>query len=317
MPVTLRGKPVEAIRQFLVLRLTRPELFRPSDRSGYRRAVDFYGLRGMFRAFAGAFAAYHRSHGRYPDLVHPKTYTEKVVWQKFFTALPVPQAGNKLLTGSFIPPDLPELTVVPIVYHSAEARLPPNDALAPGWYYLKSNYGSDMFRPVEYPLSPEDRVELEALAARWLKGSYGLKTGEWWYNLIPKEILLEPSISGAGAAAAWCFHVLDGQVASIVLVRKIGEETQVVRLAPDFTVATHQSDKRPRLQDYDDHGLKDELTRLALGVARPFGLIRVDLYVTDAREIYLGEVTFSPSNGLVRYPPEWDLAYGAMLRSIS
>ena len=316
MRMTLRGKSFTALRDFLILMVTRPKLFRKSITPGYMRAVDFYGLWPMFRVFHSAYKSYYAHYGRYPDLVHPKLYSEKITWQKFFTLLPVPQSGNKLLTHKFIPEGLEGVKTVPIVFQSRQPELPPNDAIAPGWYYLKANYGCNLFRPVEYPLSTEKRAELEALTAGWLEGEYGRGTGEWWYSTFPQEILLEQSLAEGGSATTWCFHTLGGQVATIGLARKIDGQEQVVRLAPDMSPLNFDRAGQVRLESYDDYGLGGELTRIATALAQAFDLVRIDLYVTPSREIFLGEVTLSPFNGLLGFPQEWDVSFGKLARVI-
>src|SRR5207244_10914888 len=110
--------------------------------------------RSLLWKTAGRFVA---RHGYAPDLFQPERFLEKLVWRKFFSNLEVPQSGNKLLVGSYIPPHLERHVRVPeVVWRSAAPQLPDDRDIAPCWYYLKSNHGSGFVERVRYP-SPEER----------------------------------------------------------------------------------------------------------------------------------------------------------------
>jgi hypothetical protein len=303
-------------RQFVHLRLTRPDLFAQPHTPGLQTAWGFYDHRRFLRILMITFRKFQNAHGGMPDIVHPRTFSEKVLRQKFFGTLPLPEAGNKLLTHRFIPDDLDGVRAVPIVYHSTDPCLPPDDALPPGSYFLKANHGSDMFRPMQWPPSEGTRAELDALCANWLSRNFGYWQGEWWYSGCTREILIEPNISPEASATSWCYAVLGGKIGYISLIRKVNGETQVTRLDPDHRPLPHQPENRTRITEFDDHGLKDRMAEAALAIARPFPLVRVDLYVTEAREIFLGEVTFAPGDGRTSFPPEFDLEMGALVTGI-
>ncbi len=309
----------ECIRQYAILRLTRPALFAPSRTPDRMNASEFYSRIEFLKALRAAFCKFRSTQGRYPDLVHPQRYLDKIVWRKFFGEIPAPAAGNKLLTYRFVPEGLEGLEglkTVPILWHSPEPALPSNDAFAAGWYYLKASHGSNMFRSVQYPLAAEDRAELEALCARWLETPFGRRDGQWWYAAFPPEVLLEPSLYPGGSAVTWCYLILDGKIAYISLVRKVNGEEQITRLDTNYQLLDEQSDRWSLITDYDDFGMKDQLQVMALTLAKPFPLVRIDLYVTPDRQIYLGEVTFSPTNATLKLSEGMDRRLGAMAPSI-
>ena len=173
--------------------------FNKAPRSGYLRGIDFYKGWRLIHALALAMYFFRQSHGFYPNLLRPVYFDEKLFKLKFFTELKTPESGNKLLTSKFIPAELKaSIGVAKIIWHSPMARLPRNDEIVPGAYFLKASHGAGMFKKIRYPLREDELVYLEWLCQEWLKNSYGVTTGEWWYSTFQKEILIEEPVGSAG-----------------------------------------------------------------------------------------------------------------------
>lgn len=278
--------------------------FRRKPRPGHVRGIDFYDGNTLIQTVAFAMYKYHRFHGTLPDFVNPSRYDEHIFRRKFFAEFKVPESGNKLLTSSFIPAHLKDLIHSPkIVWHSPHAELPANDELAPGFYYLKANHGSNMFQRIEYPLKENERRLLESKCAAWLANDYGIHDGEWWYSVPPKEILIEKQIGSSAESIAWNVYVFKDRIGLISAYRKTLRNGIMVEESTwfdeDFQVSRFQSSERPRLQDFHlSEDAKARLVSAALDIAKPFDFIRVDLLLDEMERIYLGEITFTPSNGL-------------------
>lgn len=305
----------EAARQYALLRIGASARFMAKPKPGHRRGIDFYSAPELVRVMGRMFYSFRKKHGSYPNLVRPVRYNEKILWHKLFAELPVPEAGNKSLTSRFIPADRSDVKPMPIVFRSTEAVLPPNDALEPGWYFVKANHGSDMLKHVHFPLAEDERKALESTCAAWLTFEYGRAEGEWWYCAFPKEILIERAITANEPAVTWCFAVVAGVIIRISIVRKVEGETLITRLDPSFNLSAEQNPIRRPVSSYDDFGMRHQMTEIALALSKPFGICRVDLYVTPDREIYLGEMTFAPGNGLTIMSEKLDLELGQMVRS--
>src|SRR5262249_32385536 len=153
--------------------------FNKAPRVGYLRGIDFYKGVKLISTIAFAMYRYRRFHGLYPNLLKPKYFDEKLFKSKFFTELKVPESGNKLLTSSFIPADWKtSISVAKIVWHSPTAKLPRNNEIKSGYYFLKASHGCGMFKT----LTEDEFICLEKICEKWLENDYGLTTGEWWYN---------------------------------------------------------------------------------------------------------------------------------------
>ena len=127
--------------------------YRPRDpaltRPGFSRGIDYYKFDALVQVLAVVLAVYRNTAGRYPDLLNPKLYSEKVSALKFLAPLKVPESGNKLLTASFLTPEARSTIRIPeVVWHSAEPILPMNGAMEDGDYYLKTNHGSGRCRRI-------------------------------------------------------------------------------------------------------------------------------------------------------------------------
>jgi hypothetical protein len=101
-------------------------------------------------------------HGAFPDLAAPARCQEKLFWRKFLGLLKVPETGDKLNHHRLVPAALRPLVLLPeVVWRSATARLPDNEAVEPGWYFLKRTTAaatrSGSTSPSTRPSAPNSR----------------------------------------------------------------------------------------------------------------------------------------------------------------
>jgi len=288
--------------------------FRRAPRPGHLRGIDFYTASNFLVALAQAAWVYQRRQGRLPNIVSPRTMTEKMFWFKFFAEMKVPESGNKLMTASFIPAALREtVRTADIVWHSPEPILPGSDKIEDGVYYLKTNHGANMFRRIEYPLRPEEKAKLEGEFGKHLAALYGFWGGEWWYNAFPRELLLERSISSRENPIAWNHYVFGRELPLIIGYRKIGGGAEAIVLNPDFSTFEWQDDRVPLLAfDMPSPAARATMREAALAIGSGFPFARIDFLLGDAEEVYLSEVTFSPGNALTPWPEEINRRLGAM-----
>lgn len=309
---------IATIREQIGALISRPgSPFYVPPPAGLLRGIDVYPVSTLLRVASLGAYRYKQAHGVFPNLQQPKRLSEKIFRANYFRPLKVPETGNKLATGSFLPKHLQsEIALAEIVWRSRKAQLPPDDEIEAGTYYLKTNHGSDMFRRIEWPVSHDQRGELEQEFAGYLAKPYGYDSGEWWYTCIDRALFLERSVSSDPHPIAWCCYTFRSKVALVIAYRKLGPEAETIWLNPDFTPASLQnpSKRRPRLE------LPSEATRQAMllaasAIGRPFPFVRVDFLLGDDERIYLSELTFSPGNATTPWPAELDLQLGALWTS--
>jgi len=313
----LRSTPAPApshpLHQFARLMGARASPFRNQPLDGYKRGIDFYSAADLPRVLATAAAQFEKSHGRFPNLIQPQRYTDKIFWSKFFRQMKVPETGNKLLTASFIPDDLRESIQVPeIVWHSTRARVPRGDEVEPGTYYLKANLGSDRYARVTYPITDAEADALDSEFEAHLTRDYNWWRGEWWYHVFQRELLLERAIGAAEHSTSWNFLVIGGEIARIAVYQKLeGGTVRKTHLTPQFEPLPGDEASQAIYRLPSAQAL-ERMCIAARGIGGPLRFVRVDFLLDEEERPYLGEVTFTPGNAVARLPEEMDMELGAV-----
>lgn len=304
----------ETLRQFqyLISDTSKSPLLQKSP-SGYKRGVDIYSMAALANIIANAMRSFKIAHNIYPSLLKPQGFNQKIFYRKFFEPLQAGKIGNKLATDSFIPDDLRAvLTCPPLVWRSDKHFLPANDAIAPGNYYLKANHGSNFNCAIQYPLNEEDKAALESECERWLNSTYGVLSGEWWYNVFKKEIFIEENISPEQPAMSFNFFVTAGEVVYVCMhLKQTGEE---LYMDSEFN-AIHDNDNKDnflKIIGAFKNDTKEKLKYYAAAIGKTFSFVRVDFFIGSDEKIYLAELTLSPGNGLADRPAGFDEKLGQL-----
>lgn len=282
--------------------------------NGFKRGIDFYSTTSFIDVLLDAVCIFRRRHGRFPELIDPKRFSDKLFWSKFFAEFKTPETGNKLLNGHFIPEAARHLVSCPeIVWRSTIARLPPNGEIEDGFYYLKTNHGCNMYHRVRFPLADAPRRALEAKFSDFLKLRYGMRSGEWWYNDFTTEIFLERSVSEHSHSIAWNHFVFGGQVVLLSVFRKVSEGAEATLLDPDYKEIDFQNPSRQRVSfALPSPALRAKMSEAARLIGGQFGFARVDFLIGDDEQLYLSEITFTPGNGLTYWPDGLDFELGRL-----
>lgn len=118
---------------------------------GFKRGIDVI-TDDLFAKFRFSCKAYANNHGRQPNVISPVTFTEKQVLFKFFGLIPEQSPSDKLRSPGFLPKDYRDYVKVPRkIWVSDNYKLPENDEIEAGDYYLKSNHSSGTNCPDNLP----------------------------------------------------------------------------------------------------------------------------------------------------------------------
>ncbi|MGB8742989.1 MAG: ATP-grasp fold amidoligase family protein, partial [Xanthobacteraceae bacterium] len=197
--------------------------------------------------------------------------------------------------------------------HSPMAKLPRNNEIKTGYYFLKANHGSGMFKRIRYPLSGDELVCLERTCEEWLESNFGLPTGEWWYSAFQKEILIEEQVGVESEPISWYFYTFGGVIGQITAHRKGGLMDELSWFDENFEILTYQHPKTSRVKNiFLTQDAKNRLRLYASRIGRQFGFVRVDFLVDDNQNIYLGELTFAPTNALNYFSNERQKYLGSL-----
>jgi hypothetical protein len=268
------------------------------------RLRDFWRLRRSYRAKFGYF----------PRVAFAKTFNEKLWRRKFLDRDPrMPLRADKLLVKTFVAEKLGPGWVTPTLWHGA--ALPPlHERKWPRPFVLKANHGSGWNIFVR-SANDLDWPRIEALCATWLSSIYGESTGEWFYNKIERQLLIEPFIGNAASLPIdyklWAFG---GRVELIQV--DTDREHQHKRAMFDrewkqlpFTILYPIEERH-----IDPPHSLERMIAAAQTLSEGMSFVRVDLYEIDGAPRF-GEMTFYPGAGLVPFdPPEYDAIIGALWR---
>lgn len=301
------------LTQLLCLRFFKNSPFNQQPKIGYLRGIDFYKPWLFLKTLISTAHRFRQVHKKYPNLVNPKTFSDKMFKSKYFGYFKVPEAGNKLLTERFIPAHLVSIISYPkIVWHSNSPVLPTNEEIKPGRYYLKSNHGSGAVKRIEYPLKPDERKRMQQVAARWLATNLGLAGGEWWYNAFPKQVLLEEDVCLNEESTAWCFFIFSGELAYMSAVKKTANGMQFTWLDQNLQPLKFQKIQAKRVENLEIPSSIHQAIHAAKEIGKPFHHVRVDCLFGRDDKIYLNEMTFTTNNALMARTREMEHWLGSM-----
>jgi len=256
--------------------------------------------------------------GREPDLDHPRTINEKILWlnlrhrdQRWI------DCSDKVAARQFVRQRIGEEYLVPLLGVYEDADDIDLDSL-PDRFIIKAAHGSG------WNLIVRDKQALNWRQAKrtvqdWLARSYYAHKREWQYRAVPHRIVIEELLLDEGGEIpddykVWC-------------VRKGSEETQFLQVDMDrFTDHTRnyydldwkplpfsKADAPPNTIGRPRPQRLDEMVEVARKLSEGFCLVRVDFYSLPDR-IYFGEMTFTPDAGMAPLvPEEWDLKLGDLV----
>jgi hypothetical protein len=143
---------------------------------------------------------YRKSHGYFPNLIRPQTFSEKILHRILFDRRTVlTQIADKAALRSYVASRvgahiLPELYCV-----TTDPETIPFDDL-PSRFVVKPTHGSGWVQIVT-DKSKLDRAALIKTCQGWLKQSFYEQTREWVYKNIAPRIIVEQFIDGGNGKA--------------------------------------------------------------------------------------------------------------------
>ncbi len=258
--------------------------------------------------------AYTRAHGRSPNLLRPRRYTEKMQWRKIFDFNPLfPIFCDKIAVREFIAARVGGEQLIPLLWSGAPADIPFDRVARP--FFLKSTHSSGQVIMIGRDDSP-DRAAIRARAERWLATDHATTFDEPGYGPVPPRLMIEETVATADGARPEevRLFVFDGKVAVINTV--FVEDGRIRNGAfhtPDWTrLNWHftRSVERPFPKPLRLH----DMVTLAERIGEGLDHVRVDFYDCGDR-IWIGEITIYSWSGFSRLcPDEADLELGAHWR---
>lgn len=258
-------------------------------------------------------------HGRYLNLEHPVTFSEKLQWLKIYDhSKERTKLSDKYLAKKLVAKRIGPEYVLP-VYGVWKKFSDINFAALPNQFALKTNHGNT------WHLLVRDKSKLDYETAKahfdeWMSVNFFKAGLEMQYRDIKRRIFAEQLLQNSDANKLydycfWCFH---GEPVFITVTHK--EDHRAVLTSSRFDLDFNHiwppvSRHIPELDPLPPKPASLELMKdLSRTLSKEFPFVRVDFYELNGHP-YFGEMTFTPAKGVIRWAdPECDQIYGRMLK---
>ncbi len=261
---------------------------------------------------------YRSELGREPDLDHPVTLNEKILWLNLQHRDPRWVAcSDKVAVRDFVRDRIGERYLVPLLGVYDNANDIDLDTL-PDSFIIKAAHGSGWNLVVRNKRDLDWR-ETMATLQDWLARSYYSHKREWQYRDVPhrlviEELLLDEIGQVPDDYKVWCLR--NGAQETLFLQVDMDRFTKHTRNYYDLDwnrLPFEKVDAPSNPRDKPRPEGLDEMIRVARTLSEGFCLVRVDLYCLPDR-IYFGEMTFTPDAGMAKFEPaEWDRRLGDLI----
>jgi len=249
---------------------------------------------------------YRLHFGKNLNLENPTTFNEKLQWLKLYDRNPIyTNYADKYLVREFVKNTIGEKYLVPLiaVYDSADEI---NWNALPNKFIVKCNHASGR-NIICMNKDNFDIIDARKKLAKWIGHNFFWHGREWAYKNIKPRIIVEHFLEDdKGDLLDYKFMCFNGKTKCLFVCsdRNNGEGLKV-----DFYDMNwkHMNFER----HYKNSGrtiLKPEgfdiMVELAQKLSKGIPFVRVDFYEVNGN-IYFGELTFFPGNGLEEFTPEF------------
>jgi hypothetical protein len=275
-------------------------------------------LKGPWVIFRDALPAkahvaldHFRNHGKFPNLKHPATFSEKIAYRKLYDRDPrIPSLVDKIAAKEQMASRFGTEFIIPtLATFDTAAEI--DFAALPYPCVVKPNHASGF--NVFLRERPANEGAVRRRLGRLLRYRHERASEEWAYSQIAPRLLVEPWIEGGEHGLIdYKFHTFGGRVFSIQV--DVDRYTNHARCFFDLTWTPMQFELLyPRAAYEIPRPVRlKEMLGYAERIGEEFAYVRVDLYEVGGR-VKFGEATFYPGAGLeVFNPREFDALFGAL-----
>lgn len=256
---------------------------------------------------------YKNTFGILPNLLHPRTFNEKVLYRMVFDRRPILKTlQDKYAAREYVRERIGERVLARLYWVTKNPADIPFDSL-PDRFVVKAAHGSgwNLFVRDKATVNRQDLVKT---CTAWLSSNYYFGNREWAYKDIEPRIIVEEFLSdGIGVTPTdYKFHVFGGRVHMI----QVDRDRLVDHRRANYGRSWDRLEMTTQYKFLGDVARPphlDEMVQCAETLGAGLDYIRVDLY--DAGKVYFGEMTLYPRAGLeVFRPDEWDHYLGGLWR---
>uniref|UniRef100_S0DET9 Uncharacterized protein n=1 Tax=termite gut metagenome TaxID=433724 RepID=S0DET9_9ZZZZ len=262
---------------------------------------------------------HHKCIGRYPNLLRPVTFNEKILQRSL---RPDPRyfgLTDKLTVREYVAAKIGEEHLIPLVAAPEAFTREVFDTL-PNAFVMKANHGSSFVEVVRNKSETSFEI-LRLHADQWLSTDFYNVARERHYREIQPRIFFEQLLldESGQIPADFKLHCFGGRpgrpiIYILVISDRFGTSTHgdvydVNWNHLDIAIGYYKRSAAPAPRPQHLETVLD----IAVRLCEDFDYVRVDLYAPDNR-VYFGELTFTPGAGVLPFTPDSiDFEWGKLL----
>lgn len=251
---------------------------------------------------------HHKYIGRYPNLLRPTTFNEKILQKSLRPDPWLTELTDKLTVRDYVARKLGESHLIPLLAAPETFTKEVFDAL-PDSFVMKANHGSTYVKVVRNK-SATSFEELRDLANHWLSLDFYKMGREKHYRPIKpriffEQLLLDESDNVPPDYKLQCFGAKSGRLVIYILVisDRFGADTRgdlydVNWNHLDVVIGEYKPSENPPPRPDN----LDAIVDAGIKLSADFDYVRVDLYSPN-NQVYFGELTFTPGAGVLPFMP--------------
>lgn len=256
---------------------------------------------------------YRLAHGRSPNLLFPKRFTEKVACRSLFDQRPILKTfADKYAVRSYVESILGK-DVLPELYCVTQTPTDIAFSNLPDRFVIKPTHGSGWIRIVR-DKSKMSIPEVVGECKYWLSQDFYTRSRERIYKGAQRRIMIEELVDDGfdGSPTDYKLFVFHGRVELIQVIQGRFSEIGVYHFDRDWNVLALNFNYDPFPGSVPPPPHLQELIAAAEALGRDLDFVRADFYDTP-HKIYFGELTCTPSAGLDRFVPDsFDEQFGSL-----
>ncbi|MFL9988081.1 ATP-grasp fold amidoligase family protein [Paraburkholderia sediminicola] len=262
---------------------------------------------------------HHKCIGRYPNLLRPATFNEKILRRILSPDPRYISLTDKLSVREYVAAKIGEKCLIPLISAPDVFTREVFDAL-PDSFVMKANHGSSFVEVVRNK-SETSFETLQLLAAQWLSTDFYYIARERHYRTIKPRIFFEQLLldQSGQIPADYKLHCFSGRpgrpiIYILVISDRFGSATHgdvydVDWNHLDVAIGYYKRSAAPAPRPNNLESVLDA----AVTLCEDFDYVRVDLYAPD-NQVFFGELTFTPGAGVLPFTPDSiDYEWGRLL----
>ncbi|WP_233806532.1 ATP-grasp fold amidoligase family protein [Paraburkholderia sp. HP33-1] len=262
---------------------------------------------------------HHKCIGRYPHLIRPVTFNEKILQRNLHPDPRYVCLSDKLLVRDYIARKIGDKHLIPLIA-APDAFTPEVFDALPDAFVMKANHGSSFVELVTNK-SETSFEKLKKLADQWLHTDFYCVGRERHYEMIEPRIFFEQLLldQRGQIPADFKLHCFNGRpgrpiIYILVISDRFGNATHgdvydIEWNHLDIAIGDYKRSAAPAPRPRHLQAVLDVAARLC----EDFDYVRVDLYAPD-NLVYFGELTFTPGAGVLPFTPDSvDFEWGKLM----